>query len=103
MERFFKDLKAVQRFRSGRLGRYVQQLADELSEVGYARLTIRVKVRVAFQFGRWLKRCRIPLENLTPSHAQRYVRRHGKVKQGDGRTLNRLLHLLKNRGIIENC
>ncbi len=103
VERFFKDRRAVQRFRSGRLGKYVQQLANELSELGYARLTIRVKVRVAYQFGRWLKRCRIPLENLTPSHVQRYVCRHGSVKHGDGRTLNRLLQLLKSRGIMKDC
>jgi hypothetical protein len=44
MERFFSDLKTVQRFRSGPLGAYVQKLADQLADFGFRRGTIRMQV-----------------------------------------------------------
>jgi len=37
MERFFSDLKTVQRLRSGPLGGYVQKLADQLADSGFRR------------------------------------------------------------------
>ena len=54
MERFFSDLKTVQRFRSGPLGVYVQKLADQLADSGFRRRTIRVQLRAADHFGRWI-------------------------------------------------
>jgi hypothetical protein len=42
MERLFKDSGTIQRFRSGPLGPYVQQLADELLRLGHARNATRL-------------------------------------------------------------
>jgi hypothetical protein len=37
MERFFKDPRTIRKFRTGPLGLNIQQLADELFQLGYTR------------------------------------------------------------------
>lgn len=44
MERFFKDSRTIQRFRSGPLGPYIQQLAEELTIQGFARCDSRLRL-----------------------------------------------------------
>lgn len=100
MERFFQDCRTIQRFRSGPLGAHLQQLAEELAEQGFARRSVREQLRTADHFGRWLKKCRKPLRDVTSDHASRYVVCHGKVKRGDARALKRILEILERQGLI---
>jgi hypothetical protein len=94
MERFFKDPRTIRKFRTGPLGLNIQQLADELFHHGYTRYSIRVRIQTLGRFGRWLEKCRIPLQDLTAAYAKSYVDRHGTVKNGDAKTLRMLLELL---------
>jgi integrase/recombinase XerD len=100
VERFFKDSKAIQRFRSGPLGPQIQELAEELTQDGYTRCSVRIKIRTADHFSRWLKRRRTPLGEITPKHARLYTDRHGCKRSGDPETLGRLLRILATRGLI---
>lgn len=68
MERFFKDPTTIRKFRTGPLGLNIQQLADELFHLGYTRLSIRVRIQSLARFGCWLKKCHIPLQDLTLGH-----------------------------------
>src|SRR5207245_4520891 len=99
MERFFSDLKTVQRFRSGPLGLYVQKLADQLEESGFRLRTIRVQLRVADHFGKWL--CgRKDIQAASLSDVDAYMRRHGCVKRGEGRALVRLFAIMEQEGTV---
>lgn len=100
MERFFNDGRTIHRFRSGPLGPYVQQLADDLSRLGHARNATRLRLRIAHQFGRWLTKRHIEVADLTAHHADQYVARHGNVKQGDAKTLRMLLGILLRMGVV---
>ncbi len=100
MERFFNDSKTIRRFRSGPLGIHIHQLAEELAEQGFARRSVREQIRSVDHFGRWLRRCRIPISAVTHDHAGRYIARHGRVKRGDARALSRVLEILAKRGLI---
>jgi len=100
MERFFNDCRTIQRFRSGPLGAHLQQLAEELAEQGFARRSVREQLRAVDHFGRWLKKCRTPLSDVTRDHASLYMDRHGKVKRGDARALKRVLEILERKGLI---
>ncbi len=99
MERFFSDLKTVQRFRSGPLGAYVQKLADQLADSGFRRRTIRVQLRAADHFGRWLCR-RKDIQVASLSDVDAYMRRHGCVKRGEGRALMRLFAIMEQEGAV---
>ena len=99
MERFFSDLKTVQRLRSGPLGGYVQKLADQLADSGLRRATIRVQLRAADHFGRWLcRQKRVQAASL--SDVDFYMRRHGSVKLGDRRALVRLFAIMEQEGTV---
>jgi len=99
MERFFSDLETVQRFRSGPLGVYVQKLADQLADFGFRRGTIRVQLRAADHFGRWLCR-RKDVRAASLSDVDDYMRRHGSVKLGDRKALFRLFGILEEEGVV---
>jgi|SRR5450755_1845368 len=100
MERFFTDPRTIRKFRTGPLGLNIQQLADELFHHGYTRYSIRVRIQTLGRFGRWLEKCRIPLQDLTAAHAKSYVDRHGTVKNGDGKILRMLIDLLSRNGLL---
>jgi hypothetical protein len=99
MERFFSDVKTVQRFRSGPLGVYVQKLASQLADSGFRRATIRMQLRAADHFGRWLSR-RKDIQAAAFSDIDAYVRRQGSVKVGDRRALLRLFAILEQERAV---
>jgi site-specific recombinase XerD len=100
MERFFNDPKTIAKLRTGPLGLNIQQLADELFRQGYTRLSIRVRIQALARFGCWLKKCSIPLQDLTLAHTASYLNRYGTVKNGDGKILRMLLELLSRNGLL---
>ena len=100
MERFFKDSRTIRRFRSGPLGPYIQQLAEELASQGHARCGTRLRLRIAHQFGLWLAKCRIEIADLSIGDADRYVAKYGNVKQGDAKSVRMLFDILVRRGIV---
>jgi integrase/recombinase XerD len=99
MERFFSDLKTVERYRSGPLCVYIQKLADQLADSGFRRATIRMQLRAAGHFGRWLcSRKDIETASLLDIHT--YMRRRGSVKRGDSKALNRLFAIMEQEGAV---
>jgi site-specific recombinase XerD len=100
MERFVKDSRTIQRFRSGQFGPHIQLLAEELSRQGYAPHSIHVRLCGAHKFGQWLARSDVDIANLTAGHAAEYVARFGCVKRGDATTVRMLLDLLLEKDII---
>lgn len=101
MERFFRDSRTVQRYRSSPFGPYIERLADCLYEQGYCRDQALRHLLTVEEFGRWLHRWNIPLREVTFAHARRYVRLRGRRKGfGALLALKRLLETLVQEGHI---
>jgi len=103
MDQFYKDPRTPLRMRVGPLGAYVDALAQELSEEGYARASARYALQLVADFGRWLSRRRITAPRLTPEHLGSYLEyrsRHRHRRSGDAAILRRLLNLLLEKGIV---
>ena len=100
MERFFKDPRTPERFRSGPMGSHMQLVADSLFKDGYTRKTIRYHLRIIDHFGRWLKGRGQATENITNDHVRTYVRQRGCIRNGDAGALIRLLDMLRQNGAV---
>lgn len=103
MEQLYKDPRTPLRMREGPLGAYVDDLARQLSEEGYARASARYALQLVADLGRWLSRRRIIAPRLTPEHLGSYLEyrsRHRHRRSGDASILRRLLNLLLEKGIV---
>lgn len=103
MERFYKDRRTPLRMREGPLGAYVDALARQLSEEGYARASARYALQLVADLGRWMARRKIVAGQLTPEHLERYLdyrSRHRHYRSGDAAIVRRLLKLLRQKGIV---
>ena len=100
MERFFKDPRTPERFRSGPMGSHMQLVASGLFNDGYTHKTIRYHLRIIDHFGHWLKRRGQATEDITNDHVGAYVRQRGRIRNGDAGALNRLLDMLRQNGVI---
>lgn len=103
MEQFYKDPRTPLRMREGPLGAYVDDLAWQLSEEGYARASARYALQLVADLGRWFARRKIVAEQLTPEHLERYLEyrsRHRHYRSGDAAIVRRLLKLLREKDIV---
>ena len=85
----------------GPLAAHIGAYTSLLVEQGFAAYTAHLETRLAADFSRWLKRRRVALPDLTPQHADRYLRhraRRLRPRLGDPSALNRLLNFLRERG-----
>lgn len=103
MEQFYKDPRTPLRMREGPLGAYVDDLARQLSEEGYARASARYALQLVADVGRWMVRRKIVAAQLTPEHLECYLeyrsrRRH--CRSGDAAIVRRLLKLLREKNIV---
>ena len=103
MEQFYKDPRTPLRMREGPLGAYVDELARQLGEEGYARASVRYALQLVADLGRWMARRKIVATRLIPEHLDRYVdyrTRHRHCRPGDATIVGRLLKLLRAKGIV---
>ena len=104
MEPFYKDQRTLMRMREGTLGAYVDALAQQLSDEGYAKASTRYALQLLADLGRWLSRRRMTASQLTPECLQHYMeyrsRHHAHRHSGDAAILQRLSNLLIAKGVI---
>ena len=103
MEQFYKDPRTPLRMREGPLGAYVDDLALQLSDEGYARASVRYALQLVADLGRWMARRKIVATQLIPEHLDRYLdyrSRHRRCRPGDATIVGRLLKLLREKGIV---
>ncbi len=53
---FFRFPRVCRRMTAGPLGPYVDAFSEQLARLGYAKRSIRTKIRVVAQFSHWLGR-----------------------------------------------
>jgi site-specific recombinase XerD len=103
MEQFYKDARTPLRMREGALGAHVDEFARQLSEEGYARASARYALQLVAALGCWMARRRIVAQQLNPEHLARYLQyrsRHRHFRSGDAGIVQRLLRLLREKGIV---
>ena len=103
MEQFYKDPRTPHRMREGTLGAYVDDLALQLSDEGYARASVRYALQLVADLGRWMVRRKLVAAQLMPKHLECYLEyrcRHRHCRSGDAAIVRRLLALLREKGIV---
>ena len=103
MEQFYKDPRTPLRMREGPLGAYVDDLARQLREEGYARASARYALQLVADVGRWMARRKIVAAQLTLEHLECYLdyrSRHRHFRSGDPAIVRRLLKLLREKSIV---
>jgi site-specific recombinase XerD len=89
--------------REGPLGGYLDDLAQQLGEEGYARASVRYALQLVADLGRRMARRKIVAAQLTPEHLERYLEyrsHHRHYRSGDAAIVRRLLKLLREKGIV---
>ena len=103
MDRLFKDSLTLLRMREGPLGDYVDLLAGQLHQQGYALDTARLWIRLVADFSRWLKRRGIDVGRIAPDEVGRYLKcraRHHRRRPMDAVYLKRFLDVLRRENIL---
>ena len=65
MEQVYKDLRTLKRMREGPLGAHVDAFARQLINQGYVKTSVRYALQLVADFGRWLRRRRIAVAQVT--------------------------------------
>jgi site-specific recombinase XerD len=100
---FFKHPKTLQRLHEGPLGAHIDAYAALLHEQGYGWQGGRRQIRLVADLGSWLTRHNLTVSDLSPQYVQaylRYRRRHLRPHPIDSSALKRLLHLLREKGVV---
>jgi site-specific recombinase XerD len=100
---FFKHPKTLQSLHESPLGAHIDSYAALLHEQGYGWEGGRHKIRLVTHLGYWLAGHNLAVNDLSPEYLQaylRYRRRHLRPRDGDSSALDRLLHLLREKGVV---
>jgi len=101
MNRFFKDVRTIERMKQGPLAGYLVLYAAQLHAQGYARLSGRRKLQLAADFGRWLKRNNVRANQVRAKHVSNYLqfrKRSGfGIQRGDRSAVFGFLELLREQ------
>jgi site-specific recombinase XerD len=104
MERFFKRPDTVAKLRCGPLASFLDEIAQELQDDGYAVSTARFQILIAADFSGWLERASVQPRDISRQHAAAYIRyrdEQGKPSREDTEAaINRLFEFLARRQII---
>jgi len=105
MNRFFKDIRTIERMKQGPLGRYIVVHGDQLHAQGYARQSVRRKLQIVADFSRWLQRNNVAVNQVISKHASNYLqfrKRSGfRLQKGDRAAVACFLKLLRERRVTK--
>ncbi len=93
----------IERLRQGPLDKYLDAYTA-VAEQGYAPNSIRSQIVVIADLSQWLQQKRIAVPSLDSNILDRFLKRRarqGGTRRGDERALNRLLALLREKGIVK--
>src|SRR5260370_20140196 len=94
----------IERLREGPLEKHLDAYAAVVAEEGYAPNSIRSQMVVIADLSQWVQQKRIAVPRLDSNVLDRFLKRRGQqdgTRRGDGRTLNRLLALLRQTGVVK--
>jgi len=94
----------IERLRQGPLKEYLDAYAAVVAEQGFAPNSIRMQISAIADLSQWLQEKRIAVSSLDREVLARFLKKRVhqvEDRRGDGRALNRLLALLRQRGIVK--
>ena len=97
------DPAAIKSWRAGLFGSHLDSFVATVSKLGYARSTVRERLRLLGDLEQWLKRKRLVLVDLQEQVVKRFLetrRRAGRLRNGDARTVHHFLEHLRDKAII---
>ena len=103
IERFYSPGIKLGHLRCGPLGSHIDGFASLLADQGYAIHTGRHKIRLVADLSAWFGNRRLDIKVLDKELISEFLKRRKKqllLQRGDGRTLDQLLHHLRQTGII---
>ena len=106
IERFFATSESRQRLRTGPLARDIDGFAAWLSIEGYARPSVRAKLRFVETLGRWLEREELGVQDLDEQRIGAFLLARGagseagSGRRGEAVTGRQLLCYLRGGGVI---
>jgi integrase/recombinase XerD len=105
MNRFFKDVRTIERMKRGPLGHYITLYGDELLAHGYRRKSGRRKLQLAADFTRWLDRKKIVANQVFAKHVGNYLQSRKRsgvgIHLGDRAAVIGFLKLLREQRVTK--
>jgi hypothetical protein len=105
INQLFTFSSTIERLRQGPLSEHLDAYAAAVGEQGYAPDSIKQQIVVIADFSRWLKKKQIAVQVLDSKAVDRFLRlrrwQQG-VRRGDPKTLQRLLTMLRQIGVVKH-
>jgi site-specific recombinase XerD len=104
INQLFTFSSTIERLRQGPLNEHLDAYAVAVAEQGYTHDSIRQQIVVIADFSRWLKQKHIAVEALNSEVVDRFLRprrRQHLIRRGEPKTLERLLAMLCQKGVVK--
>jgi site-specific recombinase XerD len=102
-ENFLPDRAAVERLKACPFGPHLDSFVAALCELGYARQTVRARLWLLDDLGRWLGRQSLELPDLHEQTVNRFLaerRRQGRLRKGNARAARHFLEHLREKAAV---
>jgi hypothetical protein len=103
INQLFTLSSTIERLRQGPLNEYLDAYATDVAAQGYGSHSIRQQVAVIADLSRWLKQKDFEARDLDSAVVDRFLqlrRSQHRVRRGDRKTLERLLAMLCQTGVV---
>ena len=105
INQLFTFSSAIERLRQGPLSEHLDAYAAAVADQGYTDHSIRQQIVGIADFSRWLEQKHIAVQALDSNVVNRFLRhrrRPQRVRRGDPKTLQRLLTMLRQIGVVKH-
>jgi len=105
INQLFTFSSTIERLRQGPLSEHLDAYAAAVAKQGYTHHSIGRQIVAIADFSRWLKHKHIEIEALDHQVVDRFLRlrrRQQRVGRGDAKALDRMLSMLRQKGIVKS-
>jgi site-specific recombinase XerD len=93
-------MQGNKRLEASPLGLHLEALARSFKEDGYPDSTVRVKLRLLTDFGRWFGQTGLAITCIDERQVEAFFKHRKRVQWGDRKTLGQFLEHLRKRAVI---
>jgi site-specific recombinase XerD len=105
IEYFLPDRAAVERLRAGLFGPHLDSFVAAVRALGYAKQTVRARLRLLDDLARWLRQQSLELPELQDQVVNLFLaerRREGRLRNGNARAARHFLEHLRAQGAVRS-
>ena len=96
----FIDPKLLERLSVGALAPYLEPYLARIKKDGFALSSVPCQAYAIARFSRWLNQQRIQLKDVDEAIVQRFLQRAGVIHRPEPETIQRLLLILRENGVV---